>query len=57
MLRAALPIARDLGITIALITCDLDNVGSRRVIETNGGVLEDERNGKKRYWAPTAGPA
>jgi hypothetical protein len=23
------------------------------VIERNGGVLEDERNGKLRFWAPT----
>jgi predicted acetyltransferase len=53
MLRAALPIARELGITLALITCDTDNEASRRVIETNGGVLEDERNGKQRYWART----
>jgi predicted acetyltransferase len=32
MLAAALPIARDLGIDPALLTCDADNVGSRRVI-------------------------
>lgn len=54
MLRATLPVARGLGIEQALITCDFDNVGSRRVIEACGGVLEDERNGKLRYWAPTA---
>jgi predicted acetyltransferase len=54
MLAAALPVARELGIDPALITCDTDNVGSRRVIEANGGVLEDERNGKFRYWVPTA---
>ncbi|RNL78857.1 GNAT family N-acetyltransferase [Nocardioides marmorisolisilvae] len=50
LLAAALPIAVDLGIERALITCDTDNVGSRRVIEKNGGVLEDERQGKLRYW-------
>ena len=54
MLRAALPVARGLGIDRALVTCDTDNVGSRRVIEANGGVLEDERHGKLRFWVPTA---
>jgi predicted acetyltransferase len=56
MLRQALSIARSFGIEVALITCDVDNVGSRTVIERNGGVLEDERRGKLRFWAPT-GPA
>ena len=54
MLRQALVVARDLGIDPALITCDVDNIGSRTVIERNGGVLEDERNGKLRFWAPTS---
>jgi predicted acetyltransferase len=53
MLRAALPIARKLGFDRALITCDPDNVGSRRVMENNGGIFECERNGKLRYWVPT----
>jgi predicted acetyltransferase len=35
-----------------LVTCDDDNVGSRRVIEANGGVLEDVRNRKMRFWLP-----
>lgn len=56
MLRLALPIARALGITSALVTCDVDNVASRRVIEANGGVLEDERHGTLRYWVPTTEP-
>jgi predicted acetyltransferase len=54
MLRAALPIAASLGVDPALITCDVDNTGSRKVIEANGGVLEDERAGKLRFWVPTA---
>lgn len=54
MLRAALPHANDLGIDPALLTCDVDNFASRRVIESNGGVLEDERSGRLRYWVPTA---
>ncbi|WP_026257930.1 GNAT family N-acetyltransferase [Actinopolymorpha alba] len=54
MLRGALPVAHDLGIDSALVTCDTDNVGSRKVIEACGGVLEDERSGKLRYWVPTS---
>ena len=53
MLRAALAVARDLGIEQALLTCDDDNLASRKVIERNGGVLEDLRRGKLRYWVPT----
>lgn len=56
MLRQALEVAHELGIDPALITCDADNVGSRTVIERNGGVFEDERNGKLRFWAPTSNP-
>ena len=43
MLAAALPRAAGLGIEKALITCDADNTASRKVIETNGGVFEDQR--------------
>lgn len=38
----------------ALLTCDADNVGSRRVIESDGGVLEDQREDKLRFWVPTS---
>jgi predicted acetyltransferase len=34
--------ARNLGLTRVLVTCDKENTGSRRIIERNGGVLEDE---------------
>jgi predicted acetyltransferase len=54
MLAAALRIARDLGIDRALLTCDEDNAASRLVIERNGGMLEDVRKGKLRFWVPTA---
>jgi predicted acetyltransferase len=54
MLRAALPIAAGLGLDQVLVTCDDDNVGSRTVIETNGGHFEDQRGRKLRYWVPTA---
>ena len=53
MLAAVLPHAKELGIDPALVTCDTDNIGSRKVIEANGGVFEDERSGKLRYWVPT----
>ncbi len=41
------------GMDRVLVTCDVDNIASRRVIEVNGGVLEDTRNGKLRFWVPT----
>lgn len=54
MLRLCLEEARKLGLPKVLITCDEDNIGSARVIEKNGGVLEDIRatseGSKKRYW-------
>jgi len=53
MLQAALPVARDLGIESALLTCDVTNLASRKVIEACGGVLEDERDGLLRFWVPT----
>jgi predicted acetyltransferase len=54
MLRDALPIAADLGLDRLLITCDSDNLGSRRIIESNGGVFSDERKGMLRFWVPTS---
>lgn len=53
MLREALPVARGLGIESALVTCDVGNVGSRKVIAANGGVFEDRRGDKLRFWVPT----
>ena len=57
ILRLALHIAREqLGIRRVLVTCDDDNVGSIRTIESNGGVLENVISGpdldtpKRRYW-------
>ena len=49
-----LRVAAERGIDPVLVTCDDDNVGSRRVIEANGGVLEDVRNRKMRFWLPSA---
>ena len=42
--------AAELGIEQLLVTCDEDNLASARTIERNGGVFEDVRNGKRRYW-------
>ena len=53
MLAAVLPLARAAGIEAALVTCDVANVGSRRVIEANGGALDGEVAGRLRYWVPT----
>jgi predicted acetyltransferase len=54
MLASALPVTRSLGIDPVLVTCDEDNTGSRKVIEANGGVLEDKRGIKLRFWVPTS---
>ncbi len=54
MLRAALPHAVGLGFDPVLVTCDADNVPSRKVIEANGGVFEDKRGDKLRYWIATS---
>jgi predicted acetyltransferase len=55
MLREVLPLALAAGVApAALLTCDANNVASRKVIEANGGVLEDEVDGLRRYWVPTS---
>ncbi len=53
MLRASLPWARELGLENVLVTCDDTNVASRKVIEAAGGVFDDQREQKLRYWVPT----
>ena len=56
MLRAALPLCKELGITKVLITCVKGNEGSKRTILNNGGVYEsavcepDEKVELERYW-------
>ena len=49
-LAGMLEVCRDLGIDPVLVTCDDDNVASRRTIEGAGGVYEDNREGKLRFW-------
>jgi predicted acetyltransferase len=51
-LRLMREVAAGRGISPALVTCDVDNLGSRGVIEANGGILEDVRGSKRRYWVP-----
>ena len=48
-----LPVAAARGLDQVLVTCDEDYVASRKVIEANGGVLEDVRDTKMRFWIRT----
>ena len=56
MLRAALPVCKELGIRKVLITCIKGNEGSKRTILNNGGVYEstvyepEEKAELERYW-------
>ena len=54
MLSLALPIAKELGINKALITCNKNNIGSAKTIISNGGILENEvieaTEITQRYW-------
>jgi predicted acetyltransferase len=56
ILRLGLEKANELGLRRALVTCDEDNFGSKKIIEHNGGKLENaiQMEGdpvkKLRYW-------
>jgi predicted acetyltransferase len=56
LLRLTLERAAARGITRVRVTCDADNLASRRVIEKNGGVLAGETTSERRgrpirqYW-------
>ncbi|CAN5189018.1 hypothetical protein BH09ACT12_BH09ACT12_01660 [soil metagenome] len=54
-LRLALAHLARIGLARALITCDEDNVGSRRTIEAAGGALEDIRARTMRFWVDLDG--
>ena len=62
LLRQTLLKARDLGLGRALVTCNRDNEGSRRIIETCGGtfasegISEDDGSPLLRFWIEL-GPA
>lgn len=49
-LGLALDEARAIGLDRVLVTADEENRPSWRAIEANAGVLEDSREGKRRYW-------
>lgn len=55
-LELILPKARALGLEKVLLTCDSNNTASKKIIENNGGVFENEVPGggdgatKLRYW-------
>ena len=56
ILELVLPKVKELRIERALLTCDANNESSRKIIEKNGGILEniekDPETGrdKRRYW-------
>jgi len=56
ILEYALLKAKALGLTKVLVTCDETNIGSKKIIEANGGIFENsvsqgkERPRKLRYW-------
>lgn len=50
MLELALIEAKKLGIVKVRLTCYSSNVASRRVIEKNGGIIDDVREGSLRFW-------
>ncbi len=61
LLELGLVEAANLGLTRALLTCDDDNIGSIRIIEGCGGVLQDVRALRglraavRRYWIELRG--
>jgi predicted acetyltransferase len=50
MLAAGLVECRRLGIDRVLLTCDAANEASRRVILSNGGVPDGQRQAEERFW-------
>jgi predicted acetyltransferase len=54
MLAATLPLAGALGIDPVLITCDVNNTISRRVIEANGGRYAGRDGDELHFWVPTS---
>lgn len=56
LLNLALEKARDIGLEKVLVTCRIDNIGSAKVIESNGGKYENDyydeslRKTYRRYW-------
>jgi predicted acetyltransferase len=60
ILRLALEKAKEIGLKQVLITCDFDNIASKKIIEHNGGKLEGQFKVEEqetpilRYWIEIA---
>jgi predicted acetyltransferase len=54
MLAQAKLVCRELGLSEILVTCAEHNIGSRRVIEANGGALDRIIDGEALYWLATS---
>ena len=50
MLSLSLPYLKALGNIRALVTCNVTNEASRRIITSNNGVYENTVDGVERYW-------
>jgi predicted acetyltransferase len=63
ILRQGLELARSMALKRVLLTCDEDNLASRRVIEKSGGEYEgsyfgpEAAAGKRRYWIELSKPS
>lgn len=53
-LRQGLQVAKEKNIKKVLVICSVNNPASRAVILSNGGRIEDVRNGVERYWIEVA---
>jgi predicted acetyltransferase len=50
MLAELLKKAADMGMNEVMLTCEPNNVTSRKVIEANKGILTGIEDGKCNYW-------
>lgn len=50
ILKNLLPLAKDLGMGKVLLTCDIDNLSSKKIIEKNNGILDRTFGEKEFYW-------
>ena len=62
ILKLGLEKAKEMRIEKVLLTCDVDNIGSRKIIEGNGGVFENTvpnagHPDKARFWFDLKKPA
>jgi predicted acetyltransferase len=50
ILKLSLKKASKIGISKVLLTCDQDNLASKKIIEKNQGILKKEVSGECHYW-------